>query len=358
MARGRHWQNLWLLLSGARTIESGHISMIFVMLGFASMGIGVSFVACEYADKYSAGEREPPNAARLEETEATAPAPEPAPEPEKYPTMARLAEVPEPAPPTHAANAADGPEINIEAERAAVQERIKAAMARMREAESINAGDNAESAADAETPSLSAKREHAEDSAAAPILTPMKFGKHQAASQKSPDIEMHFPTIGEDLNEQIENDLISAGFKLLSEIRIGATGVDYLAAAADGIALIQADPTTGEWLANEDSVDGSAPQWFSADKAKTSPAHRAYTARDTISKLIADASTLPITAYAYIPDSTILNREDMTEIWHDAGVNVITRREFKKLLAEQTKTEPDPEEMQRIIDALEAAEVP
>ena len=90
------------------------------------------------------------------------------------------------------------------------------------------------------------------------------------------------------------------GFKLLSEIRIGSTGIDYLGVAKDKIALIQLDTTEGNWFASEDKVEGNnAPVWFSELGNKTSPVSRAIEARNNISELIKGEIDLPIETNTY-----------------------------------------------------------
>jgi hypothetical protein len=209
--------------------------------------------------------------------------------------------------------------------------------------------------ADAPKPALQPPPEFEDDDDGerhTPILTPVKFGPEPKGK-----IDMHFPAIPQELNEQIERAFIAAGCKLLSEIRIGSTGVDYMAVADDAIHILQADESEGTWLANEDEDSGGA-KWFSEDGAKPSPAARAADARNAVAGLLSGRVDLPIKAYAYIAKSEILNTEDMLEKWADMDVRVINPEQFAELFAPASKKEPDSATMQIIIPTLEEAEAP
>ena len=94
------------------------------------------------------------------------------------------------------------------------------------------------------------------------ILTPMQFDELKKSS------EMNFKNISQEQNTNIEETFISAGFKLLSEIRIGKTGIDYLAVSKSEIAILQLDTKDGNWMASEDKIGDELPVWFSEEERK------------------------------------------------------------------------------------------
>ena len=119
--------------------------------------------------------------------------------------------------------------FNNDEERARLQSKIKEIMARMKEKNNAT-----------ERPMDEVKTETENK-----ILSPVDFSKE---ANTKPIIDMNFEKISAEDNALMEQSLISAGFKLLSEIRIGSTGIDYLGVAKDKLVVVQlatTDPSSG-----------------------------------------------------------------------------------------------------------------
>jgi FtsZ-interacting cell division protein YlmF len=113
----------------------------------------------------------------------------------------------------------------------------------------------------------------------------------------------------------MEQTLISSGFKLLSEIRIGSTGIDYLGVAKDKLVVVQLDTTEGNWFASEDKVEGNdAPVWFSELGNKISPVARAIEAKNNIAELINGKIDLPIESVACLSRSKVVNMPQTQQV--------------------------------------------
>ncbi|MGN0929774.1 MAG: hypothetical protein ACI4N3_03990 [Alphaproteobacteria bacterium] len=193
------------------------------------------------------------------------------------------------------------------------------------------------------------------------ILTPVQFDEVKS------DVEMNFKTITPEQNSVMEETLVSAGFKLLSEIRIGKTGIDYLGVSKSGISIIQLDTKEGNWMASEDNVGGVMPVWFSEDKQKYSPVARAIEARNAVSELIKGKVDLPVKAFACLANSSVMNYFDIQDEWKDNNVEVLRLSSnktiddidiFEEKFAPSSEEEIDEPTMNTLIEILEKAELP
>ena len=155
--------------------------------------------------------------------------------------------------------------------------------------------------------------------------------------------KMNYETITEEQNMIFENVLIDAGFKLLSEIRIGDTGIDYLGISKEQIAIIQVDTQPGKWMANEEIIaDNKHPLWYSENGNKISPFYR-------------------------VKNNTIVNMDEAEEIAKTQNIKILKLEdfdgnEFIDNLNEQfeidSQTEPDTKTLNKMITILEQAEIP
>ncbi len=180
---------------------------------------------------------------------------------------------------------------------------------------------------------------------------------------------MNFVKISEEDNSKMETTLISAGFKLLSEIRIGKTGIDYLAAAKDKLVVIQFDTTEGNWLASEDKMSGEdSPFWLSDMGNKISPISRVIEAKADIENLIKGEIDLPVKPIVCLSKSDVVNYFDVTTEWNEKGVEVVRLNDIDEdmssidkisSLFEPSSQEPiDEKDMEKLISILENAEIP
>lgn len=235
---------------------------------------------------------------------------------------------------------------NEEEERAKLQAKIREIMKKMKEKQ--------------ENPEELAKEEKNEEK----LLSKVDF------SNKSQKIDMNFKNISEQDNTKVEQTIISAGFKLLSEIRIGSTGIDYLGVAKDKLVVVQLDTTEGNWFASEDKVEGNqTPVWFSEMGNKISPVSRALEAKDNLTTLLNGEIDLPIETIACLTNSNVVNYSEYAENWENIGVKVVNLYENEedslsdvKALSElypiQSQEEIAEESMNKIISILEKAEIP
>lgn len=234
-------------------------------------------------------------------------------------------------------------EIDEEKEREKLQSKIKEVMERLKNKNT-----------DEEEEEPVKKKEQS-------ILMPIQFDKAKN------DVEMNFKTITPEQNVVIEETLVSAGFKLLSEIRIGKTGIDYLGVSKSGITIIQLDTKEGNWMASEDNVGGLMPVWFSEDKQKYSPVARAIEARNTISELIKGKLDLPVKAFACLANSSVMNYFDIQDEWKENNIEVLRLSSnetiddidsFEEKFAPSSEEEVDEATMNTLIEILEKAELP
>ncbi len=254
-------------------------------------------------------------------------------------------------------NISEEPEaLENEEERIKLQNKIKEIMKKMKE----------KSEPEAETEN--SKSDKNEEKSSKKLLSKFEIPEVINA-EKTEKIDMNFKNISEEENIQMEHTLISAGFKLLSEIRIGSTGIDYLGVAKDKLAIVQLDTTDGNWFASEDMVEGNkTPVWFSEFGNKISPVSRTIEAKNNIEQLLVDTK-LPIETVVCLTNSNIVNYEEYAEKWDKMGIKIVKLNEKEEDIGNNIKTLDDiypmhsqeaisEELMNKIISILENAEIP
>ena len=185
-------------------------------------------------------------------------------------------------------------------------------------------------------------------------------------AEKIPE-KMNYETITEEQNMIFENVLIDAGFKLLSQIRIGQTGIDYLGISKEQIAIIQVDTNEGKWVANEDLIaDNQYPLWYSENGNKISPFYRTTETVNTIKSLLKD-NEIPVQGYVCLTNNTIVNMEEAEEIAKKQNIKILKIENYEgnefidsldEEFEEESLTEPDQKTLDKIISTLEQAEIP
>ena len=253
--------------------------------------------------------------------------------------------------------------ISDEEERAKLQSKIREVMERMREKqneENIEAKVNVNPVIDPEVAT------EEQEIGTQKILEPMQF----AGKEKNSLLQnMNFKKISPEENNVMERTLIGAGFKLLSEIRIGSTGIDYLAVGKDKLVVVQLDTTDGNWSASEEVVEGSeAPVWFSENGSKISQVARAIEAKNDILRLIDGQIQIPIETIACLTNSIIVNETDMRSEWNKLGVRMARLSELddvydnieilNSIFPEKSQIPPSEADMTKLISILEKAEIP
>ena len=257
--------------------------------------------------------------------------------------------------------------ISEDEERAKLQSKIREVMERMKEKQ--NEENKQEEAVKANVaPVIEPEVAEKEEKVMAPqkILEPMQFD----GKGRNPLLQnMNFKKISPEDNNMMERNLIGAGFKLLSEIRIGTTGIDYLAVGKNKLVVVQLDTTDGNWSASEDVVEGSnTPVWFGENGTKVSPVARAIEARDNIVNLIQDQIQIPVEAVACLGNSRVVNVDDMRDEWKKLGVDIARLRnadeiadgieQIDAMFPNSSQIAPDEAEMTQLISILEKAEIP
>ena len=102
--------------------------------------------------------------------------------------------------------------------------------------------------------------------------------------------------------------------------------IEHLATVSVHIQLI--DSESGDWLADEERFNDEEPLWFSESNHRISPVRVVLNARDSLSpQLSGSARGMDIKAMVVIRQGTIINAEDMFEVWNGLNVTVCRHEE-------------------------------
>ena len=117
--------------------------------------------------------------------------------------------------------------------------------------------------------------------------------------------------------------LRSAGYRLISDAKIAGKKIDFAAISANHILLCLIDSESGDWLADEERFNDEEPLWFSESNHRISPVRVVLNARDALGPLLTGAARgMEIKAMVVIRQGTIINAEDMFEVWNGLNVTV------------------------------------
>ena len=117
--------------------------------------------------------------------------------------------------------------------------------------------------------------------------------------------------------------LRSAGYRLVSDAKIAGKKIDFVAIAADHILLCLIDSESGDWLADEERFNDEEPLWFSESNHRISPVRVVLNARDALLSILpGNARGMAIKTMVVIRQGTIINAEDMFEVWNGLNVTV------------------------------------
>lgn len=117
--------------------------------------------------------------------------------------------------------------------------------------------------------------------------------------------------------------LRSAGYRLISDAKIAGKKIDFAAIAADHILLCLIDSESGDWLADEERFNDEEPLWFSESNHRISPVRVVLNARDSLLPLLTgSARGMEVKTMVVIRQGTIINAEDMFEVWNGLNVTV------------------------------------
>ncbi|HBO59782.1 MAG TPA: hypothetical protein DD624_07735 [Alphaproteobacteria bacterium] len=121
----------------------------------------------------------------------------------------------------------------------------------------------------------------------------------------------------------IGDALRSAGYKLLQDVKIAGKAVDFIGMCADHLLLCLVDSENGDWLADEERFNDEEPLWFSESNHRISPVRVVLNARDALLPMLSGAARgMEIKPMVVINQGTIINAEDMFEVWDNLKVSV------------------------------------
>jgi hypothetical protein len=122
--------------------------------------------------------------------------------------------------------------------------------------------------------------------------------------------------------------LFAHGYEVYDPREIGKGSVDFVAIAeSDVLAIGVVCPALGEIVANDTRAgEDGIPAWFSGTRKYDSPAWHALRAaeavRELISKTLPEDNGVEVIPVAIVPNGTIINYDDMVQVWADMGVRV------------------------------------
>lgn len=156
------------------------------------------------------------------------------------------------------------------------------------------------------------KKEHHEKEAA-PSSAP-------AASRSSAPTQN---TVSSSTGNDIGGILSRAGYSLVSGAKIAGKAIDFVGVAADHLLLCLVDSESGDWLADEERFNDEEPLWFSESNHRISPVRVVLNARDALAPMLTGpARGMEIRPMVVIRQGTIINAEDMFEVWQNLKVSV------------------------------------
>lgn len=119
-------------------------------------------------------------------------------------------------------------------------------------------------------------------------------------------------------------DIISkAGYRLISDVKAAGKPVNFVGVADDHLLLCLVDSEPGDWLADEERFNDEEPLWFSESNHRISPVRVILNVRDALMpKLTGCARGLEIRPMVIVKQGTIINAEDMFEVWEGLRVSV------------------------------------
>ena len=159
-------------------------------------------------------------------------------------------------------------------------------------------------------------------SAAAPVSAPAKTEQRatEAPSSASKPSSGGSQAIS---GGSIMDVLRSAGYRLISDAKIAGKKIDFVAVAAEHILLCLIDSENGDWLADEERFNDEEPLWFSESNHRISPVRVVLNAKEALSPILTGpAQGMEVKTMVVIRQGTIINAEDMFEVWDGLKVKV------------------------------------
>lgn len=149
-----------------------------------------------------------------------------------------------------------------------------------------------------------------------------------AAQASSPKASQNSVKTSDSSNASVSGSSImdilrSAGYRWISDAKIAGKKIDFVAVCAEHILLCLIDSESGDWLADEERFNDEEPLWFSESNHRISPVRIILNARDALGSLLSgQARGMDVKAMVVIRQGTIINAEDMFEVWNGLNVSV------------------------------------
>lgn len=117
--------------------------------------------------------------------------------------------------------------------------------------------------------------------------------------------------------------LQNAGYHVVENAKIAGKLVDYVAICANHLLVCLVDNESGDWLADEERFNDEEPLWFSESNHRISPVRNVLTASSALLPLLTgSARGMEIKTMVIIKAGTIINAEDMFDVWKNLHVSV------------------------------------
>ncbi len=125
------------------------------------------------------------------------------------------------------------------------------------------------------------------------------------------------------LDEDIDSIFTGAGYKVIPSVILDGMPIDYVAVADDKIIVAVVDNEKGDWLADEERFNGEEPLWFSESSHRVSPIFTLIEKMKPFAQRVTEKGIKATVVPMLIEQGgSIINAEDMIQIWKDLGVLV------------------------------------
>ncbi len=125
------------------------------------------------------------------------------------------------------------------------------------------------------------------------------------------------------LSEDIPALFMKAGYKVIKDVLLEETRVDYVAVDTHQVICCWLDGEKGDWLADEERFNGEDPLWFSESSHRISPVFKlnmiVKPLRERLEKSGLSFSVIPMLVEK---EGNIINAEDMMATWKEMKVIV------------------------------------
>ena len=128
---------------------------------------------------------------------------------------------------------------------------------------------------------------------------------------------------------QIKNMLADGGYESLGDCVVNGVAVEFIAVAeSDTFVVGFIDSEYGEIVANDVAPIGEEPSvWYSGEHRYNSPVWEAKNVATAVKKMIDEVlpndNGIEVVPVVVVPNATITNAGDVSDVWQEIGVNVV-----------------------------------